>query len=219
MNADRNNKNFDELIAKAIGRDKPKFDFDKWKQIHKNEIAIFKSQENPPKTNPASFKLNIQRTIFLSKVGYLAAALLVIFSWAAFFVMSGKVKDLSERLEQARKDIALAPVDDTATINFYLKEHQDFAAQHASASPAAPQPTQLHVSRHDILYFESFDDEPEYMSPGMIVRGPSYQHQISSPEAPAISNGHTLTLLEARKTDCNCFIQMASTRYRYLSSL
>jgi len=37
------------------------------------------------------------------------------------------------------------------------------------------------------------------MSPGIIVRGPSSQQEIDSPEALAISNGHTLTLSEARK--------------------
>jgi len=199
MNADRNNKNFDELIAKAIGRDRPKFDFDKWKQTYEKEIDTFESQEEPPKTISVSFKPNIQRTIFLSKVGYLAAALLVIFSWAACFVMSGKVKDLKEKLEQTRRDVALAPADDSATINFYLEEHRDLVARHASASPAAPQPAQMRVNQHDILYYESFDDEPEYMSPGIIVRGPSSQHQIDSSEAPIISNGHTLMLSEARQ--------------------
>jgi hypothetical protein len=37
------------------------------------------------------------------------------------------------------------------------------------------------------------------MRPGIIVRGPSYQRQISQLEAPVISNGHTLTLSEARQ--------------------
>jgi len=200
MNADRNNKNFDELIAKAIGRDKPKFDFNKWKQRHKKEIDIFESQEESPKRNPAAFEPNIWIMILRNKVGYLAAALLVIFSWAAFFVMSGKVKDLRNELEQTRRDVALAPADDSATINFYLEEHRDLVAQHASASPAAPQPAQMRVSQHDILYYEFLDDEPEYMSPGIIVRGPSSQQEIGSPEAPVISNGHTLTLSEARQT-------------------
>ena len=176
MNADRNNKKFDELIAKAIGRDRPKFNFDKWKQTYRKEIDIFESQKEPSKTNLVSFKPNIQRTIFLSKVGYLAASLLVVFSWVAFFVMSGKVTNLKKELVQARRDIDLAPVDDSATINFYLKEHQDVVAQHASANPTTPQPAQMRVNKNDILYYESFDDGSEYMSPGVIVRGPSTQH-------------------------------------------
>jgi hypothetical protein len=206
MNSGRNNKHFDELIAKAIGRDRPKFDFDKWKQTYEKEIDIFESQEKSPKTNSVSFKPNIHRTIFLSKVGYLAATLLVISSWAACFVMSGKVTNLKEELDQAQRNVALAQqnvapaqTDDTTTINFYLKEHQDVIAQNASMKSATAQPTQMRVDRHDILYFESFDDEPEYMSPGIIVRGPSYQSHLSSPQAPTISNGHTLTLSEARK--------------------
>ena len=66
-------------------------------------------------------------------------------------------------------------------------------------NPTAPQPAQMRVSQHDILYYEIFNDQPEYMSPGIIVRGPSSRHQINSHEAPAISNGHTLTLSEARQ--------------------
>jgi hypothetical protein len=113
--------------------------------------------------------------------------------------MSEKITDLKVELEQTRRDLALANTDDSATINLYLKEHQDVVARHASVSPAAPQPAQMRVSPNDILYYEFLDDETEYMNPGIIVRGPSYQRQISSPEVPAISNGHTLTLAEARE--------------------
>jgi len=132
--------------------------------------------------------------------GSLAAAFLIISSLVACFVLSGKVNDLREELELARQDVALAPVDDSATINFYLKEHQDLAARNASMNPAKAQPAQMRVNQHDILYYESFDDEPEYMSPGIIVRGPSSQHQIDSSEAPVISNGHTLSLSEAKES-------------------
>jgi hypothetical protein len=134
------------------------------------------------------------------KAGRLAAAFLIISSLAACLVLSGKITDLKGQLEQARRDVALACADDSATINFYLKEHQDFTARHASMNLAPSQPAQMRVNQNDILYFESFDDEPEYMSPGIIVRGPSYQSRISLPQAPAISNGHTLTLSEARET-------------------
>jgi hypothetical protein len=198
MNAD--DRNLDELISGAISRDEPQFDFDKWRQTYRKEIDVFQSQKEPPKTKPVAFEPNIQRTIFLSKVGYVAAALLVFSSLVACFVLSGKIDDLRKELAQARRDVALAPAEDSATINFYLKEHQDVVAQHASASPSEPQPAQMRVNQHDILYYESFDDEPEYMRPGIILRGPSSRHQIDSSEAPVISNGHTLALSEARRT-------------------
>jgi hypothetical protein len=57
----------------------------------------------------------------------------------------------------------------------------------------------MRVSQRDILYYEFLDDGPEYMRPGIIVRGHLSQREIGSPEAPVISNGHTLTLSEARK--------------------
>ena len=97
----------------------------------------------------------------------------------------------------------LAPVpeihDDSATINFYLREHQGVVARTASLNLSPPQPARMSVSRHDILYYEFLDDRPEFMRPGIIVRGPSSQRKVIPPEAPAISNGHTLTLSEARK--------------------
>ena len=132
--------------------------------------------------------------------GGLAAALLIIVSSLACFVLSRKVTDLRDELELARRDIALARTDDSATINLYLREHQDVVARHVSLSPARPQPAQMCVSQDDILYYEFLDDGSEYMRPGIIVRGPSSRRQINSPEAPVISNGHTMTLSEALET-------------------
>jgi hypothetical protein len=132
--------------------------------------------------------------------GSLAAALLIISSLAACFVLSGKVSDLRKELDKARREVAITDTDNSATINLYLKEHREVIAQHASASPATQQPLGIYVNQQDILYYEMFDDQPDYMHPGIIVRGPSSQRQINPSEAPAISNGHTLTLSEARKT-------------------
>jgi hypothetical protein len=89
--------------------------------------------------------------------------------------------------------------DDSATINFYLREHQDVVARTASLNLSPPQPARMRVSRHDILYYEFFDERPEFMRPGIIVRGPSSERQVIPLVTPAISNGHTLTLSEARK--------------------
>jgi hypothetical protein len=143
---------------------------------------------------------NIWRMILWSKAGYLAAACLIISLCLVCFVLSGKVADLQSELEQARRDVTLAQTDDSATINLYLREHRDIVARHVSFSPTRPQPAQMRVSRDDILYYEFLDDGPDFMRPGIIVRGPSSQRQISSPEAPVISNGHILNLYEARKT-------------------
>ena len=132
--------------------------------------------------------------------GSLAAALLIISSLVACYVLSGKVSDLRNELELAQRDVAVAQPDDSATINLYLKEHRDVVARHVSLSSVAPQPAQMRVNQHDILYYEFLDDGPEYMSPGIIVRGPSSQREIGLPEAPVISNGHTLSLSEARET-------------------
>jgi hypothetical protein len=131
--------------------------------------------------------------------GALAAALLVISSLLASSILYRRVTDLRKELELARRDVAPAQPDDTTTINLYLKEHQDVVARHASFSSAAPKPTQMRVDQHDVLYYEFFDDGPEYIRPGIIVRGPSSEREIDLSKAPAISNGHTLTLSEARQ--------------------
>ena len=131
--------------------------------------------------------------------GSLAAAFLIISSLVACFVLSGKVNDLRDELKLARQDVPLARTDDTTTINLYLREHRDVVARHASFSAAAPQPAQMRVNQHNILYYEIFDNGPEYMSPGIIIRGHSSEREIDSSKAPVISNGHTLTLSEARQ--------------------
>lgn len=89
--------------------------------------------------------------------------------------------------------------DHSATINFYLREHQDVAAQVVSFEPSPPPAVRADVHRHDILYYEFFDDPYEFPRPGIIVRGSSSRPPVIAPQAPAISNGHTLTLSEARK--------------------
>jgi len=161
---------------------------------------IFEAQEESKRAKAAAFVPNIWRAVLGSKAGSLAAALLVISSLLACFVLSGKVTDLREELELARQYTPPAQPDSTTTINLYLKEHRDVVAQHVSLSPAPSQPTQMRVSQHDILYYEVFDNGPEYMHPGIIVRGHSARRHTAPPEAPVITNGHTLTLSEARKT-------------------
>jgi hypothetical protein len=131
--------------------------------------------------------------------GGIAAALLIIISGAVCFVLFRQINELRGELERTQRDIALVPTDDSATINFYLKEHQSTTARHASLNSVTVPPVQMRISRDDILYYEFLDDDQESMRPGIIVRGPLYQRQESSPGAPAISNGHTLTLSEAKE--------------------
>jgi hypothetical protein len=169
-------------------------------RIHDRILQKLLRKLDQSKRQTTAEQANVWRMIVKSNVSKIAAAFLIISTSLGCFVLSRKITELKDKLGQAQRDIALAPTDDSATINFYLEEHRDLVARHASASPAAPQPAQMRVNQHDVMYYEFLDDEPEYMSPGIIVRGPSSQHQIDSPEAPVISNGHTLTLSEARKT-------------------
>jgi hypothetical protein len=167
--------------------------------IHDRILEKLLTRLDDSKKRAGAERGSMWRTMLWRRACYLAAALVVISSCVWCFVLSSKVTDLKAELEQARRNVALAPADDSATINFYLKEHQDIVARHASFSPAAPQSAQMRVSRHDILYYEFLDDGPGSTSPGIIVRGPSSEREIDSSRAPAISNGHALTLSEARQ--------------------
>jgi len=165
--------------------------------LHHAKAALQKSTEREAaQINLQSWHMS-QRLVW---AGGLAAAFLIIFSSVIAFMQSQDVARLKHELELARHDTAPAVLEDSAIINIYAREHQDLVARHASLSPAQPEPVQIRVSNKDILYYELLDDQPDTMRPGIIVRGPSYQGQTSSSEPPVISNGHTLTLSEARDT-------------------
>ena len=183
-----------EQLAKKISIDRAAIDHER---ILADAQAALENSEGP--------EMSKFRVLFWGRfrlvvwAGSLAAALLIISSWVACFVLSKEVDDLRHKLKLAQRDTTIARTDNSTTINFFLREHQDVVARNASLNPAMPRPLQIHVNHHDVLYYEMFDDQPEYMRPGIIVRGPSSQRQINSSEAPAISNGHTLTLSEARE--------------------
>ena len=88
--------------------------------------------------------------------------------------------------------------DDLATIDFYLTEHQEVVAQAVSAELSTRPTTRMYISRDDILYYEFIDGFPRSARPGIILRRPSSQQEISPPKVSAISKGKILTLPQAR---------------------
>jgi len=70
MSLGKYNKKLEELIRRAISRERPTFDFNRWKNDHQKEIQIFKSQTGqiPHSAQPR------WRTIMKSKIVRLAAA-------------------------------------------------------------------------------------------------------------------------------------------------
>jgi hypothetical protein len=131
--------------------------------------------------------------------GGVAAAFLIVFSLVIAWLRSNEVAELRRALELARQDTATAGTEEAAIINFYAREHQDVVARLASLSPPDPEPMRMRVNQDDILYYELLDDQSEYTHPGIIVRGPVSQGQISSPKTPLAANGHTLSLSEAKE--------------------
>lgn len=133
--------------------------------------------------------------------GGLAAAILILFWLAILLVESkGEVTELRYALELARREAARAGAEESTTIHFYIQEHQEIMARHASLDAAQAESVQMRVSQEDMLYYERLDGQPEMMRPGIIVRGPLSQGHLSTAEAPVISNGQTLSLSEARET-------------------
>jgi len=167
---------------------------------------MLQAQKNSVKQTSAGYKPDVWRILIGSKTGALIVICLTISLSVACLVLYRDAAGLKHELVQvlrdaavARQDVPSAQPDDTATINFYLEEHRDLVARHAAMNSNAPQPAQVHVNPQDILYYESFDDEPDYMYPGIIVRGPSSGQKSDSGASPVISNGHTLALTEARQ--------------------
>ncbi|HCO93159.1 MAG TPA: hypothetical protein DIU00_04275 [Phycisphaerales bacterium] len=162
------------------------------------ETTLEKSSE------PEMVQINVRswpRFQRLVWIGSLAATFLISFSLLIALIRSQKeVTSLKHELELAKRDAAPVETNDSAVIHFYAREHQNVVARHASLSPAQPEPMQIQVNQEDILYYELLDGQPETMHPGIIVRGPSSQDQMSPPKAPIISNGHTLSLSEAKET-------------------
>jgi hypothetical protein len=185
-----------EEIRDLFCQSKASFSSEKNRKILKVILSAYKTTQKGKST---VFKPNLWRIILGSKAACLAITLLIISSLVTCFVLFRKNVNLRDELELAKQNIATTPIDDSVTINFYLKEHQETIAQKASLNSIASQPVQMQINQDDILYFELYGNQSELMNPGIIVRRPPYQDQISSSETPAISNGHTLTLSEARE--------------------
>ena len=78
MKAQKNNNKFDELISQNISRDKPKFDFDKWKSTHEKEIRFYKSQTSNEHTTRSARAFNIYRIIMKSRITKLASVAVIV---------------------------------------------------------------------------------------------------------------------------------------------
>lgn len=78
MNAGKNGRNLDELIARSIGRDDLQFDFDKWKQTHEEQIRIHRSTARSGPDVEATLSLMIRRHIMKSNAAKLAVAAVIV---------------------------------------------------------------------------------------------------------------------------------------------
>ena len=77
MNADRNSEKLDELISQAISREGGMFDFDKWKQSHREEIQIYESQTAERQVSHFAKPSNIWRMIMKNRVSKIATAAVI----------------------------------------------------------------------------------------------------------------------------------------------
>jgi len=113
MKADRNNKKLDELISQAIGREGPKFDFDKWKKSHKKEIQAFESQATEQK-KPAVRISEIGRTIMknpITKIATAAAILLGLLILSRYLI-GDHARQHTEQLHTTGTNQENLPIED-----------------------------------------------------------------------------------------------------------
>ncbi|MHC4110186.1 MAG: hypothetical protein ACYSUY_03875, partial [Planctomycetota bacterium] len=76
MKPDKSDKKIDDLISRAIGREKPTFNFNKWQAEHQKEIQTYKAQVKKPSDSVESSR--IWRTIMKNPITKLAAAVIII---------------------------------------------------------------------------------------------------------------------------------------------
>ena len=91
MNTNKNSDKLDEHISGAIGRDRPKFDFNKWKEEHRSEIQTYESQTAEESTSRSALPIITWREIMKRNTNKIAAAavfLLAILTGAHFLFSS-----------------------------------------------------------------------------------------------------------------------------------
>ena len=71
-------KNLDEQICRAISREQPKFDFDKWKANHRKEIQIYESQKAEQKVSRSVWIFKTGRMFMRRPITKIAAAAIII---------------------------------------------------------------------------------------------------------------------------------------------
>ena len=76
MKPENNDKEMDELITRAVSRQRPTFDFDKWRQDHQEEIQTYKAQAKKP-SDPVKSS-GSWRIIMKNPITKLAAAAVII---------------------------------------------------------------------------------------------------------------------------------------------
>ena len=107
MKPDKYDKKIDEIISRAIGRERPTFDFNKWQEDHQKEIQTYKAQAKKPSDSVESSR--IWRIIMKSPTTKLAAAVLIIVAVVLSITILDKsatdaygITDLPELLKKAR---------------------------------------------------------------------------------------------------------------------
>jgi len=78
MKSSKDRERLEGLISQAVSRERPTFDFDEWKKVHKEEIQIYESQMVDRQISYSSLPFHIWRIIMKSPVTKLAAAAVII---------------------------------------------------------------------------------------------------------------------------------------------
>jgi len=124
-----NNKNLDELISRAIGREQPEFDFDKWENEHQNEIQMFKLQTADRQISHSAQPFDIWRIIMKSRISKIAAAAVIIVAvLLAICYFGGKIEVTAPVFANVMEQIYKAKTV-TYKETFYPGEDREFTTE------------------------------------------------------------------------------------------
>jgi hypothetical protein len=108
MKPSKEERDLDERIRSAIGRKGLKFDFDKWKAGHQNQIEQFKASVSRESAEPAQ-QVNICRTIAKSRLTKFAAAAVILVAAGLFFIRGRTTEQTQDyvKVETAKSPIEM----------------------------------------------------------------------------------------------------------------
>jgi hypothetical protein len=106
MKPSKEEKDLEERIRSAIGREEVTFDFDKWKAGHQRQIERFEASIS--KDSAKTVQVSIWRTIVKSRLTKFAAAAVILIAAGLFFIHD---KPTGQTQDYVQVEVAKSPIE------------------------------------------------------------------------------------------------------------